>query len=392
MPRIGRLVEELLRGLHSFEVGEYSAQDCAGLVTKFARAEKALAAARTLAAARAAESNLHRREGFVDPSEWLACHTGDTARNERAALNTMKRLDLCPATREAVRSGQVSLQQAGEIVLTEEAVPGSEADLLPLAKRSGLSKVRDSARNRRANAIPADELHNHQRAARSVRHWRDEMGMIAGTFRLTPETGVPFVNRLEREAQRLRSAAKRRGETVERFEAHAADAFAEMIQPTATSTPTKRRDVDLVVVCDLRAYRRGHEHDGEHCHIVGGGPIPVRVAREMSKDAFLKAVIHDGVTIHTVKHFGRHIPAELRTALELGPLPEFDGVTCSEEGCDRRYGLEWDHVDPVANGGETSYVNLEPKCEPHHSDKTEDDRKNGKLRGSAREPRPPPTG
>jgi hypothetical protein len=36
-------------------------------------------------------------------------------------------------------------------------------------------------------------------------------------------------------------------------------------------------------------------------------------------------------------------------------------VVCVEEGCDRRYGLEWDHVDPVANGGPTSLENLEPR-------------------------------
>ena len=216
--------------------------------------------------------------------------------------------------------------------------------------------------------------------------------MIAGTFRLTPEVGVPFVTRLEREAQRVRSAAKRSGETVERFEAYAADAFAEMIRPTRTPEKATRRDADVVFVCDLRAYRRGHAHDGEQCHIVGGGPIPVGVVREMSADAFLKVVLHDSVNIHTVKHVGRHIPAELRTALELGAPPDFDGVTCSEEGCDRRYGLEWDHVDPVANGGETSFENLDPKCEPHHWDKTEQDRRDGKLRGRSDEPRPPPDG
>ena len=114
------------------------------------------------------------------------------------------------------------------------------------------------------------------------------------------------------------------------------------------------------------------------------------LARQLSKDAFLKAVLHDGVNIHTVKHFGRHIPAELRTALELGDLPDLDGVTCSEEGCDRRYGLEWDHDNPVANGGETSYQNLNPKCEPHHWDKTEHDRKAGRHRGRAKGARPPP--
>jgi hypothetical protein len=385
-----RRVDALVRALRAFEPGEFSGEQCAQLVTSLARAEKTLAAARMRAAARAAEGNEHRKEGFADASEWIARHTGDTVRSAREALNTMKRLELCPATRDAVRSGEVSLQQAGEIVLTEEAVPGSESELLALAKQSSLSKVRERARHRRAAAIPAEELHNHQRAARSVRHWRDELGMVAGTFRLTPDVGVPFVTRLEREAQRLRSAAKRHGETVERFEAYAADAFSEMIQGSAAPQKSKRRNVDTVIVCDLRALRRGHAHDGEHCHLVGGGPIPVRLARELSKDAFLKAVLHDGVNIHTVKHFGRHIPAELRTALELGPLPDLDGVVCSEEGCDRRYGLEWDHDDPIANGGPTSFENLHPKCGPHHWDKTERDRTAGKHGGHPQEPRPPP--
>jgi len=387
---LGGQVDGLVRALRAFEPGEYSGEDCAALVKKFARAEKALAAARVRAAARAAESNQHRKEGFADPWEWLSRYLGTTARDAREQLDTMKRLELCPATRDAVNAGEVSLGQAGEIARTEAEVPGSEAELLPLAKTSGLSKVRDAGRKRRTNAIPAEELHDRQRKVRSVRHWRDDLGMIGGTFRLTPEVGVPFVNRLERDAQRLRRAAKQRGDIVEGFEAFAADAFADMIQGRAAPATSKRRDVHAVIVCDLRAYRRGHAHDGEPCHLVGGGPIPVRLAREMAKDAFLKAVIHDGVNVHTVRHFGRHIPAELRTALELGDLPDLDGVVCSEEGCDRRYGLEWDHDDPVANGGDTSYENLKPKCTPHHWDKTERDRKAGRHRGRWGAPRPPP--
>src|SRR5262245_41860450 len=273
---LGRQVDGLVRVLRAFEPGAYSAEDCAGFVAKFARAEKALAAARVRVAARAAECNQHRKEGFADPSEWVSRHTGGTARDARSQLETMKRLELCPATRDAVASGEVSFGQADEIARTEEEVPGSEATLLPLAKQSGLSKLLDEARKRRAQAIPPEELHYRQRAARSVRHWRDDLGMIAGTFRLTPEIGVPFVNRLERDAQRLRRAAKQRGDTVERFEACAADAFAAMIQGSPTSaTKSKRRDVDTVVVYDLRACRRGHTHEGEQCHIVGGGPIPV---------------------------------------------------------------------------------------------------------------------
>jgi hypothetical protein len=392
---LGRQVDGLVRALGEFDPALRSGEDCARLVLKFVRAEKALASARVQAAARAAECNEHRKEGFADASEWLSRHTGTTARDARGQLDTMRRLELCPATRDAVTAGELSLGQADEIVRTEEEVPGAEAELLPLARRSGLTKLRNEARKVRMKAIPAEKLHERQHAARSVRHWRDELGMVAGSFRLTPEIGVPFVNRLEREAQRHRRAAKQRGGVVERFEAYAADALAAMIRPDdapASPSKSKRRDVDAVIVCDLRAFRRGHAHDGEQCHIVGGGPIPARLARELSKDAFLKAVLHDGVNVHTVKHFGRHIPAELRTALELGELPDLDGVVCSEEGCDRRYGLEWDHRDPVANGGETSFENLDPYCEPHHVDKTERDRKDGKLGERPPEPRPPPDG
>jgi hypothetical protein len=379
--------------LRTFDAKTHSGEDCARLVRTFARAEKALTAARVRAAARAAECNEHCKEGFANPSEWLSRHTGTTARNVRDQLDTMKRLKLCPETRDAVASGELSLGQAEEIVRTEEEVPGSERTLLPLAKKSGLSKLRDEARKVRMKAIPAEKLHERQRAARSVRHWRDELGMVAGSFRLTPEVGVPFVTRLDREAQRHRRDAKQRGDTVERFEAYAADAFADMVGGNPMpATKSKRRDIDTVIVCDLRAYRRGHAHDGEQCHIVGGGPIPVRLARELSRDAFLKAVLHDGTNIHTVKHFGRHIPAELRTALDLGALPDLDGVTCSEEGCDRRYDLEWDHRDPVANGGETSFENLDPYCGRHHVDKTERDRQEGKLGARPPKPRPPPDG
>ena len=60
-------------------------------------------------------------------------------------------------------------------------------------------------------------------------------------------------------------------------------------------------------------------------------------------------------------------------------------MRCTEPGCNRRYGLEWDHVDPVAHNGPTSYDNLSARCKPHHWQKTEQDRQAGLF-----EPPPPP--
>ena len=130
---------------------------------------------------------------------------------------------------------------------------------------------------------------------------------------------------------------------------------------------------------DWPALARGHTHPGERSHLVGGGPIPPRIARALMANAFVKAVLTDGVAVQQVRHFGRRIPAEVRTALELGPPPEFNGVTCAELGCERRYGLEWDHKDPVANRGPTALENLQPQCAPHHREKTRRDRAAGLL-------------
>jgi 5-methylcytosine-specific restriction endonuclease McrA len=104
----------------------------------------------------------------------------------------------------------------------------------------------------------------------------------------------------------------------------------------------------------------------------------------------LKAVLHDGVAIHTVRHFGRHLPAELRTALDLGDVPSFQGARCAD--CGSRFGLEYDHVNPVANQGETSYDNLEARCWVDHQAKTERDRQAGLLGPNAPDRRAGPMG
>ena len=70
----------------------------------------------------------------------------------------------------------------------------------------------------------------------------------------------------------------------------------------------------------------------------------------------------------------------LRTALDLGGPPDFNGNVCAAPGCDRHYHLQRDHIDPVANGGLTSYINNQPLCPPDHRIKTEQDRKAGLLR------------
>jgi hypothetical protein len=291
-------------------------------------------------------------------------------------------LEHCPATKRALVDGALSLVQAKEIVHAEAARPGAEAQLAALAKCSDIQTLRDAARKTRLEAADPELLYRRQRQARSFRHWRDELGMVQFKGALTPDLGVAFVNRLDREADRIHREQRRQGSTETR-EAHGADAFVSILEG---KDKTGRGRTDLVLVADVAAWTRGHAHDGEVAHVVGGGPLPVPVMRKLATDAFVKGVLHDGKRIDTVVHYGRHIPAELRTAIELGDPPDFAGATCVEAGCGRRYGLELDHDDPKAHGGWVSYENIKPRCKTDHWDKTERDRAAGLLDRRANAP------
>ena len=375
MSRLRAVAAEVRTAASEFEADRWSGADCAVIAEELAATVKACAAATARAATRAMECG-------TGDIEWLARASGSTPSAAREALSTVTAAAECPATSEALANGVVSLAQAREIVRAEAAVPGAEVALIDVATARGFAGLRAEARRVVLGARDRDDLHREQHSARSVRHWVDELGMIAGSFRLSPAVGVPFVNRLDTAADRARRAARRNGNTEAR-EAHAADAFVAMM----SGTGKRAARAEIVHVCDLAAAARGHTHAGELCHVIGAGPVSVETVRKAAVSASVKVAVRDGKQLHTITHHGRRIPAELRTALELGDPERLDGAVCVEEGCDRRYGLEWDHVDPVANGGVSSYENLKPTCQPDHWAKTERDRRAGLLGGSRAPPR-----
>lgn len=367
----------LRQELVGFEPERFSGADCARLAEELAQTEKACAAARARAGARAAACGAH--PGFGGANEWLARIAGTSAGQARQALDTLAALKDCPETRRAVTAGELSLAQGAEITKTEAAAPGAEAELVGLAKGSSLGVLRDSARRRRLQATDVDELARRQQSARELRHWSDDTGMVRGSFALPPVVGVPIVNRLEAETDRIRTAARRGGSDEPRA-AHAADALVKLL---AGKGRGKTDRADMVVVWDRAAEPVAHAEDDQgQAHIVGGGPIPLPEARRLAERSFVKAVIHDGRRIETVMHVGRTIPAELRTALELGDPPEFNGLICTD--CGRRYGIERDHVNPVGNGGLTTYDNMRGRCWDCHQKKTEADRRAGLLGGNGK--------
>jgi hypothetical protein len=411
-------VDVLHAALVSFQPETHSAEDCATLVEKLAGLEKVSAFARVAAAVRAGECGAHRERGFADVSDWMARATGSTVGAAKAAIETATALESQPDAKAALEAGELSFAQARELVKTEAAVPGSTAGLLDVAKTESFRTLKEKARDRRVRSIDPEELHRRQHAAIHHRTWINALGNVAYAGELPPELGIPFKTQLDAETDRLwlkayqdarqldgavqqdlvgatlaatgfqqdkssrgsgttaNGAGCRRAKALSR-PVLAAQAFMRMIENGGGKGKPHR--ADMVIVCDLRAYRRGHALDGEPCHIIGGGPIPVTLAKELGRDAFLKAVLHTGTEIHTIAHFGRRWPAVLRTALDLGAPPDFNGNVCAAPGCDRTYHLQDDHIDPVANGGLTSYTNRQPLCPADHRIKSEQDRKAGLL-------------
>jgi hypothetical protein len=140
--------------------------------------------------------------------------------------------------------------------------------------------------------------------------------------------------------------------------------------PKAPPSVYSQRLIDRPPTCsvmvrvDLAALLRGHALPGECCEIDNQGPIPVRMARDMANDSFLRFIFHEAGDVKAISHFGRTINRHLRTALVHRDR------TCVVPGCGVSFGLEIDHVIPFAEHGPTELDNLALLCHHHHFLKT----------------------
>ena len=116
----------------------------------------------------------------------------------------------------------------------------------------------------------------------------------------------------------------------------------------------------VVALVDHAALVRGHVQDQECCVIQGIGPVPVATVRALLDDAFLAAVVTDGIDIRSVVHIGRRPTAAQWTALWVRDR------ACVVPGCGIAVGLEAHHLTGWSTTKTTRLDDLALLCSHHH--------------------------
>ncbi len=296
--------------------------------------------------------------GCASVARILGVGTGEA----RTAVETATKLEQLPATDAAVRAGRLSSKEAKLIADAATINPAAEESLLRAAGQ-GLVTLQDACVDARAAVEDPKSRGERQHRERAFRSWTDRDGMWAGRFRYAPEIGGQLKAVIEQQVQRIFREHKA-GTEHEPNDAYAADAVARFIldQPATKAPGTSRpaSKVTVHVVVGHETLRSGELVPGEVCEIPGVGPVDVHWVRQQLGSAFLTAVIKKGKDIVTVAHLGRHVPAEVMTALLVR------GRECDADGCNHRGYLERDHVHEHGRGGATALWNLCWLCYRHH--------------------------
>lgn len=400
---------------NDFDAGLITAAQAVVVVDEAARIEKMAATLKSLAAARAAETDVLEREGDASPAHALARRTGTTVGKASEALRTGKLLVSQPELDAAARRGEVSPEQASAISDAAAADPTAVARLVEKAKQASLAELRNECERTKAAAdSDAEERHRRIHAARCARRRSCPDGSAEILYRSTREEVAEVWAVLSGFANQIFHRARLSGQR-EPSEAYAADGVLAMartagggarggagahrgsagpavdehphqpvvvsgaaaaigpppapVAPVGLSLPVRSPvPTKIVVRVDWAALLRGWVAEGETCEIAGIGPVAVSAVRAMvaTGDPFLAAVVTKGVDVVSVAHLGRRPTAFQQTALEwLAP-------SCRVEGCDAVARLEFDHRHDWADTHVTLLRWLDPLCSCHHDRKTFD--------------------
>jgi hypothetical protein len=339
--------------LSSFDPALLSSRDAVVVLEAASAVEQRAAAIKTLVAERAATAGTWACEGHRSPEEWLSAKTGTSYGEAAATLDASAKLPGLPALGAATRKGELSGPKLR--ALAGAATAENEERLLGASREQNLRQLHKTCEDEKAKARSAEqERARYERVHRErfYRSWKDDDGAYRFEGRTTAMAGARIDAAIEAEADRVFKTAYAEGRR-EPAQAYRADALANLIVGGGAEVQT-----NVVVRVDATGLA-----GGEGTCATAAGPVPVEeVIGAILAGAFVKIVQRDGVDVTKVAHWGRHVPAEVKTAVF-----ERDGYGCVRLGCGATQRLELHHFRVgYATGGATAYWNLATLCRHDH--------------------------
>src|SRR6478672_4133343 len=221
---VGEMRRELARWVEDFDPALVTGPQAKRMVEDLAAIERLAAGARTLAAARVADTGMWRAEGDRSAAHWLARETRTSIGEAKATLAAAERLTELPATAAAVRSGQLTPAQASAITDAAAAAPEAEADLLRTADHDTIGRLRDKAKAIKCAGEDDAARHRRVHRNRSLCTRTEADGTFVLELRTTVDAGAKVQAVIEDERERLFQAARLDGRR-ESLSAYAADAM-----------------------------------------------------------------------------------------------------------------------------------------------------------------------
>ncbi len=217
----------------TFEPGRYGGEDAARLVEYFSRAERLCATGKALAAKRATETDLHKRDGLRSGAEWLARKTGDSVGGAAGSLQLADSMGEHLELDEALRKGQLSHARARQVADVLKVDPTSEDELVEAAKdpRETNRQLQDRCLRAKAKARSGEDTAAHYeriRKSRYLRHYTDGDGALRLEGLFTPDAGAKLIAALKPTRTAIFDEARAHG-VRERPEAYEADALVALL-------------------------------------------------------------------------------------------------------------------------------------------------------------------
>ena len=127
----------------------------------------------------------------IDEADRLARVTGTSIGKAKETIATGTVLGDSAALADALKQGDISLEQASTIARAEESSPGVATELVTVAQEESFSVLKDRARKATLEAEQHHGLAARQHAARSARSYPDELGLVHIHLALEPHVGTP---------------------------------------------------------------------------------------------------------------------------------------------------------------------------------------------------------